>query len=973
MSQDRQLAHWQQEILIESLLVQDAPHLALRALRAPGPPIAPLLEIRTLLANNLVAEAFQLQRSKDDDSLLREFFKTCHAQHKWHYVLDLSLNKAEEESLGTFLRTTDSTLTSHLHFVYLLQRSKYIEAISYINDLHNNRRRRKPDLDTPNTIVAAYKLTMTPATRTMSDVYYSLRDNIDTKLNQKAINPNPLSTKLLQRKLDLVGGIYHRTVLSAEQTTPAYWFGQPNKRCNLTPNNVPFLRNPQYDVQELEHKQHLHHNTGLSYATAYAGSNKRHLNESVLDTQERRALEEDEGPRKRRKIISDEESFPIAKATRTIETTLSTPMVLTTEKTPPKSTLHFTAVTPQSILKIPGSPARSIRMRSLSPISADTDDRSIRFNLPFNQDDFRAATPVATSTIRLSPRSALNFSVDNDVTTDKFSSTVSDDDLQQEEKEVEADKISTQETSLQRHISTPKARKLIHDGCGKGDIPVATESFTRASRSLRSRSKTPDVEIAPTCNAIKQTLPTLQRKPLSRIVLEANAKKIIESSDSLEAIDAMKPTNDANTTIDSKDTTAEGRFLNDNSELSETFMDDWNAERQEADSSVNEGASLVDKEGMIADSDASFDSDDAGGSQKSYQPETVIVADAEDDDRGSISVNVSENSDSESGEKRRTCSPQQEITPPDNVGDKNLLKYSTQESPLQRRLAVSDGPKARKRIHEDCVEAETLVVVDNPSTPVRRSLRSRSKTPDVEISAKSDAKHTTKQSLPTTQRKPLSRIVLEANAKKSIESTDSNPFTQTKPMANVSDMSFNNTTINSVDTTVYGRFLSDNSDLSESFMDRWKAERKMANASFSSSMNDGNSVFELERIFSDSDASFVGYEESEKSQLPGPSGATKSAQPLHTEEVVVIDEVIVAGYEQELVCVADDKSNDDDFDEGSTSVNMSDSEDSEDKRGGDESESTTKDTEGESVSVNVFCLTICLKFFVNTKYALHCF
>lgn len=740
MSQERHLAHWQQEILIETLLVQDAPHLALRALRAPGPPIAPLLEIRTLLASNLVAEAFQLQRSKADGSLLNEFFKTCHTQHKWHYVLDLSLNNAEEEALGCFLRTSDSTLTSNLHFIYLLQRSKYIEAISYIDDLHHNRRRRKPDLDTPNTIVAAYKLTMTPATRSMSDVYYSLRDNIDTKLNQKAINPNPLSTKLLQRKLDLVGGIYHRTVLSAEQTTPAYWLGQPNKRCNLTPNNVPFLRNPQYDVQELAHKQHMHHNTGLSYAMVYVESNKRNLSESVLDIDERRNKEKDEGPRKRRKIDPNAANYPIAisKVKPTVETTLSTPIVNTTERTPPKSTLHYTAVTPQSILKIPGSPARLIRMRSLSPISADIDDRSIRFNLPDNQDDYRSVTPVATSTIRLSPRAALDFTVDNDVTTEKISSTMSDNES-------------------------------------------AAEDF-------------------------------------------------------------FSP------------------------EISHVM------ERQEEE----------DKE-----------------------------------------------------------EPAEVVTPPENIGQIKLLDYSQQESPLQRRIAVLEGPKARKRIHDGCGGGGDI---SQPVEDIGNVKKANNSTLVPQISTPPKGNTSSHQ---TVQRKPLSRIVLEANAKKIIDSADQiSVLTAPKATssANVSDITFNSTTVDSRNTTPFGRFVSDDSDLSESFMDRWKAERRLANASYTSSMNDGTSLFERESFVLDSDASFVADQQVE--DIKKPLYAQHTTEPANPEDVFIVEEDTCTSQKDEEMVIAEDNSDEDDEDNGSISLNS----DLETEESSENGESGSRATTGEEVS-----------------------
>lgn len=59
LSHEKRIKSWQREFLLTALLKQNANNLALRALRSPGNAISPMLEIKTLLANNLVAEALR--------------------------------------------------------------------------------------------------------------------------------------------------------------------------------------------------------------------------------------------------------------------------------------------------------------------------------------------------------------------------------------------------------------------------------------------------------------------------------------------------------------------------------------------------------------------------------------------------------------------------------------------------------------------------------------------------------------------------------------------------------------------------------------------------------------------------------------------------------------------------------------------------------------------------------------------------
>lgn len=470
----------------------------------------------------------------------------------------------------------------NLHFLYLLQRSKYIEAIAFIADLQQNQRQHshRSDLETPNTILSAYKLTMTPTTRKMSDIYYSLRDNIDKKLKHEENIPNPLSSKLLQSKLDLTGGVYHRSVLSTEQTTPSTTMFNQNKPQNhLDLNTVPFLRNPQYLMlgRQLQHV----HNSGISYPVTFTQKQKRSNRDAAItlisDNEDDVILE---SQRKKRRLVGPEHPRPLTvltvfkdrpsvsmvrsndslmnstqrqKSPEIPNTVLTTPVVLSSRKAvAPVSPERVT--TPHSILKVKIArdlPAMTTSRQSVSPYSihergrsVDTDEKSIRFSLPpqrldttideeeEDENETQHATEKSVETINADQAS---------VSGDEFFSPNSS--------------IDKTESEAQRLSHGPKPRKRLRSGSSSsGDtiigppktisvqveqMPVQRSLRSRSKtpdvdlpkspqskRSARSRSKTPDVESPSKRYAIVKSSTPLRRKPLSRLVLEANAKKV---------------------------------------------------------------------------------------------------------------------------------------------------------------------------------------------------------------------------------------------------------------------------------------------------------------------------------------------------------------------------------------------------------------------------------------------------------------
>lgn len=224
LTSDRFITQWQQELLVNTLLIREMPHLALQAIRAPGPSINTSLRIKTLLANNLITEAFELQRSKSDENHLVEFFKGCHQHKKWNHVLHLAMTEREGEVLCKFLQTCDTLLSENLHVLYLLQRNKYIEAISYLDETKHKPRsmlmQRKLE-NTQDLIMSSYKLAMNSTNRTLCDQYMTIKNRLQIDVQHDAV-PKPLSSELnpfiVDANANVVGSVFHRAMISAKKT-----------------------------------------------------------------------------------------------------------------------------------------------------------------------------------------------------------------------------------------------------------------------------------------------------------------------------------------------------------------------------------------------------------------------------------------------------------------------------------------------------------------------------------------------------------------------------------------------------------------------------------------------------------------------------------------------------------------------------------------------------------------------------------
>lgn len=284
LSNGYEITQWQRELLISNLLLRDMAELALRALRASGPRIKPRLEIRTLLSNSLVTEAFELQRTKRDETLLQEFFKCCYEQKRWAAVLKLTLTEKEGEALCKFLRTCDSPLSNNFELIYLLQRNKYTEALKYLQNEKSSERPRaqtKSRNRPQNLVFAAYQLALAPWEQQLSTEYMALKDNVEAVTNANEDNTEslgPLSQDInntyLSSKQNVFGGIFHRALIGSKQTTNHLL--HPTMKDNVGKCYVPFLSKPQIDFDYVENNNYK----PISSPTAYVPVSKRRIDDS---------------------------------------------------------------------------------------------------------------------------------------------------------------------------------------------------------------------------------------------------------------------------------------------------------------------------------------------------------------------------------------------------------------------------------------------------------------------------------------------------------------------------------------------------------------------------------------------------------------------------------------------------------------------------------------------------------------------
>ena len=248
LSHDKHLPLWQRELLIGALLKQNANSLALRALRCPGNQISSDLEMMTLLSNNLLSEALKVQRASGDRRLLEKLFEKILHSPNYEQLLDLTLTEEEGVVLGDYLmKLKDSGLPNHLniHFVFLLQRSKFLDAAQLVESLGND---SNMNLEPPKQVLNAFYASMESTTRRLTSMVYKE----DVQVQE---SPIPLSVNLIRSRCNAKNDIYKQCVQSI--TEAAYDNTQDIQK-------LPFIGSPKLGIFEYKQPTVSYHD--LSYS-----------------------------------------------------------------------------------------------------------------------------------------------------------------------------------------------------------------------------------------------------------------------------------------------------------------------------------------------------------------------------------------------------------------------------------------------------------------------------------------------------------------------------------------------------------------------------------------------------------------------------------------------------------------------------------------------------------------------------------
>ncbi|XP_030569574.1 protein ELYS homolog [Drosophila novamexicana] len=240
---------WQTKHLIETLLAHRANQEAMQVVHMPPGFISSELKLQVLLANNNIPEAFHHARIYMDDDgrpLLERFFRHCILNGKFTVLATLCLREHEEQLVYRQLRQCKTRATDCVQLILLLKRCKYIEAVSFMDEVAAERE-QGPNDETSG-ILSAYRTTMAPVTQSIAGTYFRIRD----KLNGDQLrnpSPEPFSCQLAKQNANgQLGNIFQSSALSAHWATR---YANGKQAQTLNSRNMPFLRNAAQSVKDV--------------------------------------------------------------------------------------------------------------------------------------------------------------------------------------------------------------------------------------------------------------------------------------------------------------------------------------------------------------------------------------------------------------------------------------------------------------------------------------------------------------------------------------------------------------------------------------------------------------------------------------------------------------------------------------------------------------------------------------------------
>ncbi|KAL1403718.1 hypothetical protein pipiens_019251 [Culex pipiens pipiens] len=552
ISQSEQFPAWQREFLIAALLRYDSPHLALRVLRAPGMPISPFLELKSLLENNLISEAFKLQRSKHDTNLLQYFFEGMLKSTKYEVLLGLALTDEETRILREYLTKTSQPMADNVHFMHLLQKLDFVEAVHMVEKL-GRKRSVEYNLEAPREALTLYHAALEPTTQHLSYLAYAEHKELKPS---KAPYAEPLSSRLIRGRADYRSRIYHKSIISIKEAAEPIEHAQP------------FLERPGLGM--FQFRSQIKSSNVCYPIKLEAKKPKRKLDDDIPEDESKSKPSEIfvdyEKPRKRRKLDTDtiasyqtslvapksvltefrptKPSFNFTSKTfaassekslsRSPSAQLTTPLVQKRQPYNPPSPESVSSYTPHGILRSTTSVQSFVHRKSVSPSSVSVsvlrggttgpEEKVLRFDLPESPqvEKSQPSFAIAASVVKATDEPADVSLVSNDEFFSPEGSVV----------------MFGDEDGSSFLSSGPKRRPSIHSRSRsvtpvENNIAIIIEDDNVDDDSSSKHASEPDEPMDSAVEEEEVEAPVQKafggRKPLGRLVLEANARKAMEA------------------------------------------------------------------------------------------------------------------------------------------------------------------------------------------------------------------------------------------------------------------------------------------------------------------------------------------------------------------------------------------------------------------------------------------------------------
>uniref|UniRef100_A0A182NR72 ELYS-like domain-containing protein n=1 Tax=Anopheles dirus TaxID=7168 RepID=A0A182NR72_9DIPT len=216
---------WHRELAVSVLLQLDAPNLALKVLRAPGSPVSPQLELTTLVQNNLVPEAFSLQRRspQPDGRQLVWFIEAILRAGKPDTLLEFALNDDEKQVLRYYLRDSHLEVSDNLMLGHLLQNFEFVDAVQLVDRLG-----RKRDVEVQKKILGLYHKALDPTSQQLAYLSYQHAHELEPKLGgdgsgdggsptSPTVKSESLSSCLIRNRADFRVRVMHRSITAIKE------------------------------------------------------------------------------------------------------------------------------------------------------------------------------------------------------------------------------------------------------------------------------------------------------------------------------------------------------------------------------------------------------------------------------------------------------------------------------------------------------------------------------------------------------------------------------------------------------------------------------------------------------------------------------------------------------------------------------------------------------------------------------------